>query len=708
MRQAETAECGLACLAIAAEAFGARIELSTLRQRYQISSRGMTLKEVKEIAADLGMLGRAVRCDIEEIADLKTPAVLHWGFSHFVVFERMKGKKFRINDPAVGRQDLTLAEVSRQFTGVALELTPTAEFVKRKEPSPLSLKSWFRLVPEMYGPLSHILVLSLLLQVFVIVTPFYMQLAIDQGALKGDSSILSTLAVGFGLLCIFNSLTGLLRGIVATRLTALLNWDMTLRLFRHMIRLPLPWYQKRKLADILSRFDAILPIRDLLSGALIAVLVDGILAVGTLIMMFVLAPVLGFIVLGGFVLFVVIRLCALPLSIRLGMASITARISESGKRIETIRAIQTLKVMGAEAERESDWANKFAATIRCDQNNSIANLSFATLQGVVEGLVRVVLVYLGATAVMKGEMTVGLFYAFLSYQGQFTSKAGALFDQVVNWRMTDMYSYRLADIVLSAKEDGIDSATGAQPAIAGALEFRNLGFAYGPREPLIFRGVSLSIAAGEFVAIVGPSGSGKSTLLKVLCGLYPPTQGEVLIDGHPLSWWGPRSVRRALGVVMQDDELLAGSIAENVAFFDDNIEMERVWDCLDQASIKADVMSMPMRAETVIGDMGSTLSGGQKQRILLARALYRRPCVLVLDEATSHLDGRRESNINRSLQALRVTRIVVAHRQETIDAADRVIRLEHGQIVSDQRKLCQAPAPATEAAEPDSSPPNSH
>jgi ATP-binding cassette subfamily B protein RaxB len=685
MRQTETSECGLACLAIAAERFGSRIELSTLRQKYQISSRGMTLREVRDIAADMAMVGRAVSCEIEELVNLKLPAILHWGFNHFVVLERVKGDRVRIQDPSIGRIDMSLAEVSHKFTGAALELTPSPEFIKRKDPSPLSLKSWFLVGPAMRGPLGHILVLSLLLQTFVLATPFYIQLAIDQAALKGDTSILTVLAIGFGLLCIFNSVAGLLRGIVTTKLTALLNWDMTVRLFRHMIRLPLPWYQRRKLADILSRFDAILPVRDLLSGALVAVFVDGLLAIGTLIMMFVLSPLLATFVLGGFVIFVAIRLAGMPLSLRFGMESITARIAESGKRIESVRAIQTLKVMGAENERESDWANKFANTIRCDQNNALAALSFSSIQGLVDGLIKIILVYIGAAAIMDGRMSVGLFYAFLTYQAQFTGKAGALFDQIVHWRMTDMYSYRLADIVLSKKEDGIDSPTCGQPEIIGDLEFRNLAFSYSPNDPMIFSGVSFKIEAGEFVAIVGPSGAGKSTLLKVLCGLYPATQGEVLVDARPLSWWGPKTIRRSLGVVLQDDELLAGTIAENVAFFDDNIDMERIWSCLLQAAVADDVMRMPLRAETLVGDMGNSLSGGQKQRLLLARALYRRPRILVLDEATSHVDVHREGEINAALQAASVTRIIVAHRQETIDAADRVIRLENGRIVSDRK-----------------------
>ena len=259
--------------------------------------------------------------------------------------------------------------------------------------------------------------------------------------------------------------------------------------------------------------------------------------------------------------------------------------------------------------------------------------------------------------------------------------------------MTDIYSYRLADIVLAEKEQGIDDYRSGQAVINGDFELHNLSFSYSPQEMPVFRNISLKIAAGEFVAIVGPSGAGKSTLLKVLCGLYPASHGEVHLDGRSLASWGPRAIRRSLGVVMQDDELLSGSIAENVAFFDEQIDMDEVWACLSHASIEDDVAKMPLRVETLIGDMGSSLSGGQKQRLLLARALYRKPRVLILDEATSHLDMARESEINQALSKLQITRIVVAHRKETIAAADRVICLENGIIAFDKvtRKQAQFP-----------------
>lgn len=684
--QSETTECGLACLAIALDKLGAPVELSALRRKHFISSRGLTVKELIGIAASLGLVGRAVRCELEELPDLKCPAVLHWGLNHFVVLEKLKDGVATINDPAVGKSQFKFPQISDKFTGVAIELSPAPEFKKRKKESPLSLWSWFRLSGSIKGSLIQILLLSLLLQAYVVASPFYMQLAIDQAALKGDHPLLISLAVGFSLFAVFNIGATVLRGIVTLKLTALLNWDMTLRLFRQLVRLPLPWFQRRKLADVLSRFDSITPVRNLISGSLVATAVDGALAIITMVMMLIFAPNLALVVLLGLLLYIVIRWIMLPWSIRLGMEALTAHIAENGKRIETVRAIQTIKIMGAENARESDWANKFSSTIKRDLAHSKVDLYVSFAHQLVDASVNLTLIFLGAKAIMENSMTVGILYAFVAYSNQFLTRGSALFDQYMSWRLTDMYSYRLADIVLTPKEVGIDEINLDHTEIKGNLEFVNLGFTYAPQEKFVFRNISFSVGAGEYVAIVGPSGAGKSTLLKVLCGLYPSTQGEVRIDGRSIASWGPRSVRGALGVVLQDDELLTGTIAENVAFFDEHIDMELVWNSLRHASLADDIQNMPMRTDTFLGDMGSTLSGGQKQRLLLARALYRKPRILVLDEATSHLDAARESQINTALKKLNITRIIVAHRQETILSADRVICIDQGHIVFDQTR----------------------
>ncbi|MDG2528909.1 peptidase domain-containing ABC transporter [Caulobacter endophyticus] len=683
LRQTEAAECGLACLAIAADMLGSKLDLADLRRLHPVSPRGLSFSDIANIAGSMNMVARAVHCELDELSQLTCPAILHWGLNHFVVLVSVDRNRVVIRDPAAGRRVETLERVSQRFTGMAMEIAAAPAFTRKTERSRLKLTSLFRWTPSLSGGMLQALLLSLLLQAYIIASPFYMQLAVDEGAMKGDGELLMALAVGFGLFALFNMGAEALRGLALQRVSALLGWDMTQRLFHHLVRLPLVWFQRRRLADAMTRFDSLTPVKNLIANGLIGALIDGVLSSVTLVMMFFVAPSLAWIVMAGLGLYIVLRLVTIPWTIKLGSAALSASIAEQGKRIETLRAMQTIKVMAAETEREGDWSNKLAATIRTNQAAAVAQVSVTAVQTGLDGLSLVLIIFLGAKNVIAGEMTIGMLYAFLAYRMQFLRAAQSVFEQYTSARLLDIHTHRLADIALHPVETGIDRSPTDNREIRGGIELRNVAFAYAPHEPPILRGINIRIEPGEFVAIVGPSGTGKSTLLKVMTGLFPVSAGEVSLDGLPLSSWGPKAVRRNLGVVMQDDELLAGSIAENVAFFAEDIDMDRVWKCLKAASFEGEVMAMPMRAETMVGDMGSSLSGGQKQRVLLARALYRTPRILVLDEATSHLDLGRERAINIALKSLSITRVIVAHRKETIAAADRVIQLDGGTVVAD-------------------------
>lgn len=687
IRQSEAAECGLICVAMASGLLGAQLDIAELRRAHPISPRGLTLKEIADIAGTLDMSGRAVRCELEELAELNCPAILHWGLNHFVVLEKVRSDNAWILDPGRGPTKLKMSEVSKRFTGVALELAVTNSFRRQKAPSPLKLLSLFNWTPSIVGGLAQTLLLSLVLQAYIVASPFYLQLAVDEAALKGDADLLIALAIGFGLFATFNAGAEALRGVALQRVSSLLSWDMTRQLFRHMIRLPLPWFQRRKLADALSRFDSLSPVKDLIAGGLVAAVIDGLLSLVTLGMMIVFAPLLAIVTLIGLAVYLTIRLLSIPLIIKLGAASLMATIAEQGSRIETLRAMQTIKVMAGESGREGVWSNKFADTIKAQQAGALANIWISSAQRLVDSITFVFVIYLGAKAAISGDMTIGVLYAFLSYRSQFLARAQGVFEQLVGWRMLDLHTHRLADIALHPLEPGVDRSPAGLPEIKGKIVLSNVGFSYSSIEHRLFDNVDLTIEPGEFVAIVGASGAGKSTLLKVMCGLYPLNAGEILLDGLPLSAWGARSVRRALGVVMQDDEMLSGSIAENIAFFDDHVDMNRVWDCLKGAAIADEVRAMPMRADTLVGDMGSSLSGGQKQRILIARALYREPKILIFDEATSHLDIANERIIASTLVNLNITRVVVAHRPETVASADKVYALVGGRLVSVERNL---------------------
>ncbi len=677
-RQTEATECGLAALAMVASMAGSNIDLAWLRQRYGTSMRGASAHDIIEVAASIGMSARALTCELEELRHLRTPAILHWNLNHFVVLVSIKGAAIRIFDPAMGFRTLRSVEVSRRFSGVAIELAPTPSFKRRVERSPLRLFSLISWSSDVRRGLIQVLLLSLLLQVYVLASPFYMQIAIDEAALKADAPLLTGLAVGFAAFALFNAIAEAIRAIALQGVSSLITWDMSQRLYHHLIRLPLPWFQRRRLADVQSRFQAVEPVRDLIASGLIAVVIDGCLATFTLALMVVYAPVLALVTIASFGIYAAMRLYSLPLNMRLGSEALLASVAEQGKRLETFRAIQTIKLMGGESRREAAWANSLAKMVETDQKSLLGASLFGVIQRLIEALSGVLIVYIGVKYIISQEMSIGMLYAFIAYRSQFMARCTSSLESVINWRLLDIHSSRLADIALTPVEPGLESATPGLPAIKGEIQFKKASFRYSPTDPFVLKGVSGVIGVGEMVAIVGGSGAGKSTLIKLMCGLFPATSGEVLLDGLPLSNWGPKIVRKAFGTVMQDDDLLPGSIADNIAFFDDNVDIDFVWECLRLAAIDEEVRAMPMRTDTHVGDMGSTLSGGQKQRILLARALYKRPSVLILDEATSHLDQKREKSINDALRSLNMTRVVVAHRAETIAAADRILLLGDG------------------------------
>lgn len=674
LRQAESAECGLACLAMIAGYHGYEADLATLRRRFAVSMKGATLKSLMELAAGLGLGSRALRCELDELREVRTPAIIHWELSHYVVLKRVGQGGAEIHDPAIGARLIPLAELSRKFTGVVLELTPTDGFQRKRERHVLRLGTLVKWSPDTFKALVQALVLSILIELLVLTSPFYMQLVIDEAILKGDHGLLTGLAVGFSFVAIFNVAATAMRGLVIQFLGNVLSFEMEARLFHHLLRLPLDWFQKRQMGDVQSRFKAIDPIKHFVAGGAIAAVFDAMFGLFTLVLMFVYAPTLSTIACLSCLIYAGLRLVTLDVSRRVAGDLIVADAKQQTLFLETLRAAQTLKVSGAENIREAQQRNAIAATLNAGIRAGNVNLGYAAVNQSMTGLIDILIVFIGATAVMAGDMTVGMLTAFLIYKGQFVGRMTRLLECAISWRLLDVQLERVADIALHPREPKIDT-DGHDGVIQGRIEASNIFFRYAPGEPDVLQRFSCSIDPGEFVAIAGPSGCGKSTLLKVLTGLYQPSYGEVRLDGRPLSSWSARTVRAQIGVVMQDDVLLQGSIAENIALFEDRVDMGRVAECARLAAIHDDIMQMPMGYHSLVGDMGSALSGGQKQRVMIARALYRRPRVLFLDEGTSHLDVETERAVNAALAELAITRIVVAHRPDTLRAATRVLWL---------------------------------
>lgn len=669
--QTELAECGLACLAMIATYHGHEIDLNTLRRKYPISLRGTTLHSLMQTADKMDFACRPLRLELEQLDQLRTPTILHWDMNHFVVLKSVSKTHIVIHDPAMGMRKVGLSEVSKHFTGVALELIPTPKFEPKKEVRKIPFWTFWERMVGLKRALVQVLLLSIGLQVFSLISPQYMQLVVDNVLLSHDVHFLKVLALGFLLLMIIDVGTTALRSLLVMSLSSMLNIQMATNLFRHLIRLPLPYFEKRHIGDIVSRFGSLSQIEKLLSTGIVQAIVDGGMAIATAIMLFIYAPMLAGVVMVALLIYSLVRLAWYRPLKAITEESIITSAKENTNFIETIRASQSIKIFGKESQRQVLWQNRYADKLNTGIRLGKMKIGFGAINSFLFGIEGILVVYIAASLVLSGQLTVGMLFAFMSYKQQFTSKALAFIENMIELKMLGLHLERLGDIALEEQEV-LDSGLFEAPAIKGAIRLENITFAYSENEPPVLNKINLTINPGESIAIVGPSGCGKTTLMKVMMGLFKPSEGNVYIDGMDLNKIGISNFREQVGAVMQNDQLLSGSISENISFFDPQIDHARVEECAKMAVIAHDIAAMPMTYNTLIGDMGMTLSGGQKQRVVLARALYKQPKILFLDEATSHLDVALEQAVNHAVKQLNVTRVIIAHRPETIRSADRI------------------------------------
>src|SRR5262245_47436398 len=675
MQQTEAAECGLACLAMISSYHGHRIDLNTLRHRHPVSLKGVTLRALIQVASQMHLTCRPLRFELAQLKQLHLPAIVHWDMNHFLVLKSITRRGIVVHDPASGERFFPIAEASKHLTGVALELSPSEGFLPKDERARLPFSTFWTQLRGSTHALIQILILSVILETFVIVSPFYLQLTVDEVIARGDTDLLIVLALGFGLLTAIKVASGAIRSFIILIVQNVLHFQIGARLFHHLVRLPLAYFEKRHIGDILSRFTSIEPIRSALAEGMVAATIDGLMAVATLAMIFVYSTQLALVVLTAFILYTALRLGLYGLFRKRSLVVIETKANENSTFIETLRAVQSLKIFNRESDRETQWLNRYADVVSANVRLGRTRIAFSTIYDLLFGLENIVTIYLAAKLALSNNLTIGMIFAFMSYKHHFTEKAVLLVEKALDFRILELHLERLSDIALSPLERGHDQLLAYTRQIEGRIELRNVFFQYAETEPFVLEGISFIIEPGEFVTIMGPSGGGKTTLIKIMLGLLEPTRGEVLIDGISLSTMGARAYREHVGAVMQEDQFLSGSIADNICFFDPCFNQERMIQCTDLARIHEEIMSMPMTYNSLIGDMGSSLSGGQKQRVMLARALYRQPRILFLDEGTAHLDVDNEKHINDSLKGLPMTRISVAHRPEIGSGADRILRI---------------------------------
>ncbi len=692
--QTEAAECGIACLAMFANYFGFAVDLADIRRRAGVSLRGATLKDLMRIADQLGLSSRPVRLELEEIHMLKTPCILHWDLNHFVVLKDISKTAFVIHDPAVGIRRMGSAEVSKHFTGVALELTPTHAFQPAQSPPRVKFRSLIGRVVGLKRSLINVLLLALAIEVLAMISPLFIQWVVDHALVTANADLLLTLVLGFGLVLLLKTSLLAMRGWTVMVLGAALKVQSRANLFTHLVSLPTAYFEARHLGDVLSRFGSQETILQAITTDLVEAVLDGVMAMFTLVIMFIFAPVLTVVVLIGTVLYALLRWVSYTPLRQAGMEAIVWGARRDSHFLETLRGIKTIKLRNGQGARRTRWLNLLVETVNRQLETQKLQLLFRTARGFLIGALQLIVVWMGANLILSEQnFSVGMLFAFVSYKDQFLNHVTELINKGVDLYMLRLHAERLADIVMT---EGEPRPTEPLPMpheqLPVTIEIRDLHFRYSDNDPWILNGLNLTIPAGQSIAVVGASGCGKTTLLKILASLLKPTHGDILVNGRPLNLATLEHYRALIGVVLQDDHLFAGSIADNISFFADRPDMALIEECAKKAAVHEDIVAMPMSYSTLIGDMGTVLSGGQKQRGLVARALYHQPQVLLFDEATSHLDIGKEKAVNEAIQAMQPTRIVVAHRPETICSAQRVIVIKEGRIIRDE----MMPATSTE------------
>jgi ATP-binding cassette subfamily B protein RaxB len=679
MLSTELAECGLTCLAMVASYHGHEADLNTLRQRFSISISGASLRGLMKLADHLGLSTRALRVEMSALDRIVLPAIIHWDMNHYVVLESVSRTSAVIHDPARGRVTLSLQEFSNHFTGVVLELAPSDTFVKVQERRQFRIADLFSRMSGHRLAISYVLLLSIGLQLLSFVLPFQMQLVVDKAIAGNDPGILLMVAIGFAALTVLNAVIGALRNWTLQLLSSQIVLQVAGNIFRHLIRLSASFFEKRQLGDVLSRLGSIRQIQDALTQGLLSAAIDGSMAILSAIVLIMYSPAMAAVIGATVFLYAALTIITYPAIRRQTEKAISASAREQSYLMESIRGVVPLKLMAGEAVRESTWRNLFGRSY----NESMALTRIQTklkfVEEVLFGLQFIFILYLAAKSIMNAQgFSLGMLYSFLAFRSMFTERVLILINRGLQFGMLSLYAERLSDFLYEKPE--VEAGTEVDARLEGDVVLTDVSFRYGATDPMVLDKVSLEIREGDFVAITGATGGGKTTLMKLLLGLQQPTEGSVLLNGEratPALWQAWRS---QIGVVRQDDQLFSGTLAENISFFDPDVDMARVREAASAARVSQDIDRMPMKYLTLVGDMGSSLSGGQRQRILLARALYRSPRMLLLDEGTANLDPATEELIANMIADLPITRIVIAHRPALIERASRVLKVESGRV----------------------------
>ncbi len=679
--QTANTDCGPACLAMVLTYFGKELSLEEVRDRVFKGRDGSTARLLLEAATELGLRGRGVTIhDLDDLRHLPRAAILHWDFKHFVVLESVDRSGAVIVDPLDGRRTVSRQELGQSFTGVALAFEPGRDFQPEKSHRRSGTAYFIRELLSRSQNLKRIFLVSLLLQLLALALPIGTGLIVDRVVPRADVSLLQLLVGGLVMLLVFRGLITLVRAFLLLQLRTEFDAKITLEFLDHLVDLPYEFFQNRSTGDLVMRLNSNTMVREILTGSALSTLLDGSLVVIYLLILLAVSPPLGLLVLALGVLRIGIFLITRRKHRDLMSSLLGAQARSRGFQVQMLGGIETLKAAGAEKRAVEQWSDLFVDELNVTVAQGRLRAYYDTLLDLLASGSPLVVLLFGTHQVLAGQLTLGTMLALNALAIGFLTPLSSLITTAFDLEILKSYVARIDDVLRTDKEQAPGTFR-STPKLSGRVTLDAVSFSYGPQAPQVIREVSVDIEAGSFVALVGPSGAGKTTLANLLMGLYRPTGGRVLLDGHDLETLDLRAARRQLGVVTQNPYLFGPSIRQAIALAEPSMSLDRVIEAAKAARIHDEIEAMPLGYETLLGDGGSSMSGGQRQRVALARALATRPALLLLDEATSNLDAICEQQIHGELDRYQGTRIVIAHRLSTVRSADRILVVDEGRIV---------------------------
>src|SRR5947209_3019726 len=679
--QVSMVECGLACLAMVLTYYGRKTSISELRMHYGVGRDGLSALGIVRAARHYGMRVRAISLRQNDFRFVKLPAIVHWEFNHFLIVERWSRKRIDVVDPARGRYRLTHDEFDAGFTGVVITLEPGVAFDRHAAPSRRAFRTYVQqYIQQAPATFLQLLGASLLLLVIGLALPLLTKVVVDQILPFGMDNVMSVLGIGILALFLSQTVATFLREWLLVYLRARIDIHVMLGFVEHLLTLPYSFFQQRSSGDLLARMSSNTLLRDILSNQLLSTLLDSSLVIFYLVILLWQSLPFGLLTLVIGLLQVLLLLGSNRPIRNLASRELAAQGKSQGYLAEALAGIATLKGSGAEQRAFERWSNLFFDQLNISLRHNYLSTTMTTIMTALRSLAPLALLWVGATQVLNGSITLGTMVALNALAAAFFAPLASLVISGQQLQLVSAHLERISDVMEAEAEQRVQ-AVQPPPPLAGHIRLERVSFRYAPEAPEVLHHLDLTIEAGQKVAIVGPSGAGKSTLGKLLLGLYVPTEGTIFYDGIPLQGLNYQEVRRQFGVVLQETTLFSGSILSNITLNNPTMDKEQVAKAAEIAAIDEDIMSMPMGYETFVSEGGSALSGGQRQRLAIARAIAHKPALLLLDEATSHLDVTTEQKVAEHLQTLACTQIIIAHRLSTIRNADLILLLNQGNIV---------------------------